>query len=91
MSNVKIKILWTDAIRIFPVRKGDTPVFEKEEKIAGSKMETVGILEQEQEEGFIVKNPVTIKLSTGEKHPIGDEGPSFYFIPKGMIESTQYL
>lgn len=83
----KVKILWHDAIILYPKRKGDTPVFKKED-ILPSVMETTGILEQNWENYVLIAGQNTINKRTGNKHP--EQNPTFYLIPKGMIDSMEY-
>lgn len=75
----KVKIKWTDASTFSPKRKD----------IALSPMETVGIVERDEKDYLIIKDPKTINLLTNKKHPGQD--PTFYFIPKGMIERVKII
>jgi len=73
----QIKIIWNDAKMFSP----------KNKNIELSVMETSGLVEVENDDYFLVKNPVTINLKTGQKHP--EQTPTFYLIPKGMVQDIQ--
>ncbi len=90
-KNKKIKIIWNDALISYPKRKGDTPFLSKKEDMVPSKMETIGFIEMENNNYIIIKDPITTNLKTKKKHPDTDKIPTFYLIPKGMIESAEYL
>lgn len=75
----KVKIKWND-VSVFSPRK---------KEIALSPMETIGLIERDEEDYLIVKNPKTTNLLTNKKHPERD--PYFYFIPKGMIERVDFI
>ncbi len=74
----KIKIIWNDA-RLFSPQKRD---------VCLTKMQTTGTLEKEDATHYLIKNPDTTNLETNKKHP-SDTTPSFYLIPKGMVESVE--
>ncbi len=74
-----MKIIWNDAKLFSP----------KNKDIGLSKMETVGLIEEENALGVIVRDPKTINLATKKQHP--EKQPTFYFIPKGMIKLIEYL
>lgn len=73
-----VKIVWNDAKMFSP----------KNRKIELSIMETTGFLEVELDDYFIVKNPITIEIRTGKRHP--EQTVAFYLIPKGMVENIEY-
>lgn len=75
----KVKIKWTDASVFSPSRKD----------VVLSNMETVGFVEKNEIDYLIIKDPETINLLTNKKHP--EQNPTFYFIPKGMIEDIDIM
>ncbi len=81
MSNIgkKVKIQWNDAKLYTPSNKD----------ISLTIMETVGLVEAENFEFLIIKNPLTKKILSGQSHP--QNLPSYYYIPKGMIAQVEYL
>jgi len=74
-----VKVIWNDARLFSP----------KNRNIGISKMETRGFIEEENTFGLIIRNPKTVNLSTKKQHP--ESEPTFYFIPKGMLELVEYL
>ncbi|MEK7501506.1 MAG: hypothetical protein AAB777_02300 [Patescibacteria group bacterium] len=74
----QIKIIWNDTKMFSP----------KNKDIELSIMETTGIFESEHDDYFLIKNPVTTNIKTGKKHP--EQIPTFYLIPKGMIQDIQH-
>lgn len=75
----KIKIVWVD-----------TKVFSPERRdISLSKMETTGVLEKEHVDYLIIRDPITVNFSTKENHP--KNNPTFYMIPRCMIESINFI
>lgn len=84
----KIKIKWNDTLVFFPKRKGDTPLL-KEEDLTPPCMETIGLLDSEHDDYFLIKEPRTINTKTRKKHP--EKDATFYLIPKGMVESVDYI
>ena len=81
MNNLgkKVKIVWNDT-KVFSPKNLDVSI---------SKMETTGIVENENENQIIIKDPITINLKTGRNHP--EQKPTFYLIPKGMIETIELV
>lgn len=75
----KIKIIWQDTKMFSP----------KNKYIELSIMETVGFFENEYDDYLLVKNIETKNIKTGKKHP--EQDPSFYLIPKGMIEKIEII
>lgn len=75
----KVKIKWTDASVFYPKKKD----------VALSRMETVGFIEKDETDYLVIKNPKTINFLTNKKHP--EQDPTFYFIPKGMIEVVEKI
>lgn len=75
----RIKVLWYDT-RIFSPQSSVVDI---------SVMETVGFLEKETKNHYIIQKPVTINISKNLKHP--EKDPSFYLIPKGMVEKIEFL
>lgn len=74
----KVKILWHDAISY---RVGDKiPHFI-------STFETTGMLAKEDDDYVVIEKPVTTNTRTGRNYP--DKTPTFYFIPRGMIEKIE--
>ena len=75
----KIKVVWKDAI-----------VYSSKDKLPTSLplMETVGFLEKENKTFVIIKDPHTINLKKNTLHPRGNK-PTFYYIPKGMIQKIE--
>lgn len=73
-----VKILWQDAISY---RTGDKI------PLSVSILETTGLLAKEDNDFVVVEKPVTINTRTGKSYP--DKAPTFYFIPRGMIESIE--
>jgi len=78
-NNKKIKIRWNDA-RFY--HDGVTPSLLPQ-------METTGIVLEDTKEFFILIDSITINIKTMEKHP--EKSPKYYYIPKGMVEATEYL
>lgn len=74
----QVKVIWNDTKMFSP----------KNKNIELSTMETVGILEIEYDDYFLIKDPVTINLKTRQKHP--EKNPTFYLIPRGMIHNVEY-
>lgn len=76
-KNKKIRILWNDAVLYGPKKMVEklTP------------LETIGILEKEDEDFLIIKSPKTIRRTDDTSHP--EKQPTFYFIPRGMIEKIE--
>lgn len=70
----KVKIIWDD-IKVFS---------SKNKNIEISVMETIGFVEAEYDDYILVKDPITINTKTGKKHP--EKNPTFYLIPKNLIE-----
>jgi hypothetical protein len=77
--NKKIKIRWSDARLFSPQQK----------EIGISLMETRGAIAFENDDYLIVQNPTTINTNTNQPHP--KESPTFYLIPKVMIQSVENL
>ncbi len=75
----EIVVYWNDASLFSPKRKA----------IAVSPMETRGFIEKEYDDYYLIKNPITINRATQESHP-QKQNPTFYLIPKGMIEKIEY-
>lgn len=75
----KVRILWSDAVLYGPKKIVEqlTP------------LETIGILEKEEENFLIIKSPKTVRRTDGTSHP--DKVPTFYFIPRGMIEKIEFI
>lgn len=73
-----VKILWQDAISY---RTGDRIPHSI------SILETAGLLAKEDDNYVIIEKPVTINTQTGKNYP--DKQPTFYFIPRGMIEKIE--
>lgn len=73
----KIRILWNDAVLYSPKKMAAhlTP------------LKTIGILEKEDKDFMIVRSPKTIRRTDGTPHP--EKKPTFYFIPRGMIEKIE--
>jgi hypothetical protein len=78
-KNTRVKVYWSDASVFSP----------KRQDVSLSKMETVGSVEEDHENYLIIKNPITINSLTKKKHPEG--APTFYFIPKALIEKIEEL
>ena len=76
-NGVKIKVIWND-IKVFS---------PKNKRVTISKMETIGFVEQDHEDYLTIKDPQTINILTGKKHP--EKDPTFYFIPKSLIVETK--
>jgi hypothetical protein len=74
----RVKILWSDT-KVFSPKNMDVKL---------SIMETTGFFETEFDDYFLIKNPITLKIKTGKKHP--EQNPSFYLIPKNMVKNIQY-
>lgn len=76
----KVRIVWQDAISY---RTGD--------KIPHSIsiFETIGLLAKEDGDYVVIEKPITINTRTGINYP--DKQPTFYFIPRGMIEKIEYI
>ena len=74
-----IKIIWNDAVLLSPR--------VKTRKL--SKMETTGFLLKEEKDFFIISKPKTRKIDTNQKYP--EAQPTFYFIPKGMVEKVERI
>lgn len=76
-KNKKIRILWSDAVLYGPKKMTEklTP------------LETIGILEKEDEDFVVIRSPKTIRRADNTSHP--DKQPTFYFIPRGMIEKIE--
>ena len=85
----QVKIIWNDALIIYPKRKGNTPLLKKKEDNIPSKMETTGLFETEYDDYFLIKNPVTINTKTEKRHP--EQTPTFYLIPKGMVDIIEEI
>ncbi len=79
MNKKKVKIIWNDTTMYSPKNK------EK----SLSPMETIGLLEKEDDLYIVIKDPVTKRIGDGSEHP--QKRPTFYLIPKGMIVSTEDL
>ncbi len=79
MSAKKIRVIWNDARLFSPQQK----------TISLSSMETLGFLEKETDTYLLIKDPITTGRDTGGKHP--KQKPTFYYIPKGMIQSIEYI
>lgn len=79
--NKKVKILWNDAF--FYTTHDVVP-----ESV--SLMETTGILEEDGASHMIIREPKTINTKSREEHPKNGK-PSFYFIPKEMIVSIEFI
>jgi hypothetical protein len=75
----KVKILWDDAVLFSPKRKD----------ISLSRMETIGVIETEDANYFLIKDPITINVLTKQKHP--EKTPTYYLIPRGMIKSVDFI
>lgn len=74
-----VRIWWNDAALYSPKNK----IMEL------TRLETVGIVEKEDAHFIIIKNPKTIRCSNGTAHP--KETPTYYFIPRGMIEKIEFM
>ena len=80
-NNLKrVRVLWQDAISY---RTGD--------KIpdSTSALETTGLLAKEDSNYVVIEKPTTINTRTSENYP--DKTPTFYFIPRGMIEKIEIV
>jgi hypothetical protein len=75
----KVKIIWNDTKMFSP----------KNKDIELSNMETIGFFETEHDDYFLIKDPITINMKTGKNHP--EKNPTFYLIPKGMVNDVQYI
>lgn len=77
----KVKIVWQDATSY---RIGD--------KIPHSIsiFETTGLLVKEDKDYVIIEKPITINTLTGKNYPENNQ-PTFYSIPRGMIETIEQL
>lgn len=75
----KVKIIWLDILKYGPDTKDLCPVM----------MITKGFIEKQDEEKIIISKPVTINMRTNKKHP--EKKPTFYFIPKGLIQEITDL
>jgi len=78
MKREKVKIVWHDAVLYSPEVKA----------VELTRMETVGVVKKETPDFVIISDPITTKLKTKEKYPY-KEKPTFFFIPKGMIETIK--
>lgn len=88
MNLKKLAITMNNLNKIVKIKWNDTKMFSPENRdIRLTPMETTGILEAEHEHYLLVKNPTTINLHNSTKHP--EQKPTFYLIPKGMIENIQ--
>ena len=77
MYEKRVKIQWKDAV-----------VFSAEKKVISlSVMETTGTVAIEHEEYVLVRDPITVALATGKRHP--EKQPTFYYIPRGTIVSIE--
>lgn len=76
----KVKILWQDAISYRAGNKVPLSV---------TPMETVGLLVKEDDHFLLIGVPKTVKRTNGSTYP--DKQPTFYFIPRGMIENIEYI
>lgn len=74
-----IRVQWNDAVLYSP----------KNRVTELTPMETTGILEREEEHFIIIRNPKTVRRTDGTSHP--DKQPTFYFIPRGMIEKIERI
>ena len=78
MNNTKkTRIIWNDARVYSP----------QDKTVALSPMETTGNIEKETETYIVVRNPITVRLSDKKEHP--QTRPTFYMIPKSMIQSIE--
>jgi hypothetical protein len=68
-----LKISWNDT-KVFSPRNAEVRI---------SQMQTTGVLEVENKNFYIIRDPKTINTKTKKKHP--EQQPTFYFIPKGMV------
>lgn len=78
MEKKQIKVIWRDA-KLY--KAGQVP-----KDI--SFMETIGFLEKETVDYLIIEKPITKNIETNKEHPPG-KIPTFYFIPKKLIESRE--
>lgn len=79
--NDLVRIVWKDAVIISPKERAGNALSGN--RLSLSEMETTGVLYQESDEGFLIKNPVTFNKTKNRKHP--EKDPSFFFIPRGMV------
>jgi hypothetical protein len=70
----KIKITWLDILKYGPDTKSLIPTV----------MVTEGYLEKEDDEKVIISQSTTFNSRTNKNHP--EKTPSFYFIPRGLIQ-----
>ncbi|HUX80881.1 MAG TPA: hypothetical protein VMV38_00995 [Candidatus Paceibacterota bacterium] len=76
----KVRVYWSDAALYGPKNKVDQLTL----------METIGILEKENENFIIIRAPKNIRRTDGTAHP-ADVQPTFYLIPRGMIEKIELI
>jgi len=78
-NNLKrVRITWHDAISY---RTGDKI------PLSISTFETTGLLAKEHSDYIVIAKPITINIRTDKNYP--DKQPTFYFIPRGMIEKIE--
>jgi hypothetical protein len=75
----KVCVHWSDAALYGP----------KNKVTQLTQMETIGILEKEDRDFLIIRSPKNIRRVDGTSHP--DTQPTFYLIPRGMIEKIELV
>lgn len=75
----KVKITWMDILKYNSDTKNLLP----------TKMITEGYIEKEDEKVLIISRPTTLNTRTNANYP--DKNPTFYFIPKGLIEKIEEI
>lgn len=75
----KVKIVWHDAISYRTGNKIPDSI---------SIFETTGLLVKEDNNYVIIEKPITINTLTGKNYPENRQ-PTFYSIPRGMIEKIE--
>jgi hypothetical protein len=73
MMPKEVTITWND-VRVYS---------PQQKQISVSVMKTTGLLVNETEDFYFVKDPTTVRTESGKSHP--EEKPTFYLIPKGMV------
>lgn len=77
--NNKVQIVWYDAV-IYSINFKANKLPE---------IETTGILEYENENYFVVRDPASRDLHSGKLYPA--RAPIFFTIPKGMVKEIRRL